>query len=489
MSETPFDAFEPIIGLEIHVQLNTRTKLFSRSLNHFGDEPNTNIGIVDTGQPGALPIINKEAVKKAIRFGHAIGGEIALWSRFDRKSYFYPDSPRNFQITQFDHPIVQGGSVIADVEGVSKTFEIEHAHLEDDAGMLKHFSNFAGVDFNRAGVPLLEIVSKPCMRSPKEASAYAQAVRAIMQYINASDCNMEEGSLRIDVNISVRPKGESALRNKVEVKNMNSFRNMELAIESEIRRQIKSYIAHPHMDPKEVIPQSTVRFDLTTLQTVAMRSKEGAADYCYFPDPDLPPLILEKEMVDELKATLPELPHARYERYVNSIGLSEYNASLLINDKPLSDFYDEAAKVCKNVKRLCNWVTVEFVGRLKDQGIHLASSPITPKLVAELVNLIEEKTVTGRIAKEIADIMCVHPGKSAVEIIAENPDFVPVHDHSAIEPLIDQVLKENPQSVEDYKNGIDKAFNYLVGQVMKLCKGQAAPSVVQEILKSKLKES
>ncbi|MEX0962408.1 MAG: Asp-tRNA(Asn)/Glu-tRNA(Gln) amidotransferase subunit GatB [Simkaniaceae bacterium] len=486
MSETPFEAFEAIIGLEIHVQLNTKTKLFSSAPNHFGDEPNQNIGVVDTAQPGSLPVLNQEAVKKAILFGLAVNSQISKFSHFDRKSYFYPDSPRNYQITQFNHPLLIGGEVKADVEGKSQTFFIESAHIEDDAGMLKHFNSFAGIDFNRAGVPLLEIVSKPCMHSPKEASAYAQAIRAIMMYINASDCNMDEGSLRMDVNISVRPKGESGLRNKIEIKNMNSFRNMELAIESEIRRQTRLYLAHPHQDPKTVIKQSTVRFDLETLETVLMRSKEGAADYRYFPEPDLPPLILTDEEIFDLKQKLPELPHERFERYITTLDLSEYNAALLVNDKALSDYYEKSLKKCKNAKTLCNWITVEFVGRLKEKGISLFESKIPSSSIAELVNLIEEKTITGKIAKKIADDLVLSPEKTPLEIIEENPDYKPIDDHKEIESLIDSVLSENEQSILDYKAGITKAFNYLVGQIMKRCKGKAAPHIVQEILKEKL---
>jgi aspartyl-tRNA(Asn)/glutamyl-tRNA(Gln) amidotransferase subunit B len=261
MTDIAYELWQPVIGLEIHVQLNTKSKLFSRAPNRFGDEPNTNISDVCTGQPGTLPVLNKEAVRKAVQFGCAVHAKVAHFSKFDRKSYFYPDSPRNFQITQFDQPIVIGGTVTADVEGETKHFFINRAHLEDDAGMLKHFSTFAGVDYNRAGVPLIEIVSEPCIHSPKEAVAYATAIKAIMEYLEASDCNMEEGSLRVDANISVRLKTEKTLRNKIEIKNMNSFSNMEMALESEIRRQIRLYTMHPHEDPSKVINKGTYRFD------------------------------------------------------------------------------------------------------------------------------------------------------------------------------------------------------------------------------------
>ncbi|NCF70496.1 MAG: Asp-tRNA(Asn)/Glu-tRNA(Gln) amidotransferase subunit GatB, partial [Chlamydiales bacterium] len=280
--------WEIIIGLEIHVELNTQSKLFSPAANRFGDEPNNNIGVVCTGQPGALPVLNKEAVKKAVQIGLALQANINLLSKFDRKSYFYPDSPRNFQITQLDKPIVMGGEVKCEVEGEEKIFQINRAHLEDDAGMLKHFSKFAGVDYNRAGVPLLEIVSEPCLHSAKDASAYAQAIRSIVQYVGASDCNMEEGSLRFDANISVRKRGEEGLRNKIEVKNMNSFSNLELAIEQETIRQINLYNRYSDKDPSEVIEQATYRWDPEQQTTVLMRKKEDAEDYRYFPEPDLP---------------------------------------------------------------------------------------------------------------------------------------------------------------------------------------------------------
>ncbi|MCB1068103.1 MAG: Asp-tRNA(Asn)/Glu-tRNA(Gln) amidotransferase subunit GatB [Simkania sp.] len=486
MSHISYEEWEPVIGLEIHVQLKTRSKLFARSPNRFGDEPNTNIDVIDTGQPGALPVLNQEAVDKAILFGCAIGAEVATFSKFDRKSYFYPDSPRNFQITQFDKPIIIGGKVLADVEGKSKEFQIHHAHLEDDAGMLKHFSEFAGVDYNRAGVPLLEIVSEPCMFSPKDASAYAMAIKAIMQYLDVSDCNMEEGSLRIDTNISVRPRGDKTLRNKVEVKNMNSFTNMEMAIEAEIRRQVRAYTAHPHENPANVIKSETVRFDLEKKETVVMRSKEEAKDYRYFPEPDLPPIVLKKEYIEKIRREMPELPHERFDRYVNKLKLSDYNASILVNEKALSDYFEEALKSCNNASALCNWITVEFVGRLKDSGTPLYQSPILPRHIAALVNFIDQKKITGRIAKDVADIMVQIQGKDPELIIRENPNFQAVHDTSAIEPFVDQVLSENAQSVEDFKAGKDKAFNFLVGQVMKLSKGKASPDVVKDLLTKKI---
>lgn len=487
MTDINYEAWEPVIGLEIHVQLNTKSKLFSKAPNRFGDEPNTNISEVCTGQPGALPVLNQEAVRKAVQFGLAVNGNISKFSAFDRKSYFYPDSPRNFQITQFEHPIIRGGTVTVDMQGHTKHFGIDRAHLEDDSGMLKHFSSFAGVDFNRAGVPLLEIVSKPCMHSPKEASAYAMAIRAIMHYIGASNCNMEEGSLRIDVNVSLRKKGEERLREKIEIKNMNSFVNMELAIETEIRRQARAYTLRPHEPDAVVIQKGTYRFDLGTRETVLMRQKEEAADYRYFPEPDLVPIVLSDAYIDDVRAHLPELPHERYIRYVQELKLSEYNASVLINEKSLSDFFEDGLKMTSHASSLCNWITVEFVGRLKESGKTLTETGIPAEHVAKLVNLIDQKVITGKIAKKVADDMLQSPGTDPETIVKNNPDYTPLQDTAAIEEIVDQVLANNAQSIADYKAGKDRAFGYLVGQVMKQTKGKASPEIVNDLLTKKLK--
>ena len=481
MTEYTYENWVPVIGLEIHVQLNTKSKIFSSAKNHFGDEPNANIGLVCTGQPGALPVLNKEAVRKAVQFGCAVNANVALFSKFDRKSYFYPDSPRNFQITQFDQPIVIGGSVIAEVGGVSKHFPIHHAHLEDDAGMLKHFSTFAGVDYNRAGVPLIEIVSEPCMHSPKEAAAFAMAIKAIMQYLDASDCNMEEGSLRVDCNVSVRLKEETTLRPKVEIKNLNSFNYMEIAIESEIRRQIQLY------ESKKTFTKGTYRFDPEKKELILMRQKEEAEDYRYFPEPDLPPIILTEAYIEQVRASLPELPHQRFKRYVSELLLPIGSAEILINEKPLADYFEQALAVCNSPKNVCNWITSEFTGRYKDTGKTLLDSGIPAEHIGKLVQLIEAGTITGKIAKSVADDMVAAPGKDPAQIVEENPDYRPMQDTSSIEPLVDQVLAANAQSVADFKAGKGRAFDFLVGQVMKLTKGKASPAVVNELLIKKLK--
>jgi aspartyl-tRNA(Asn)/glutamyl-tRNA(Gln) amidotransferase subunit B len=486
MTDVDYTLWEPVIGLEIHVQLNTRSKLFSSAPNRFGDEPNTNISAVCTGQPGSLPVLNQEAVRKAVQFGLAVHATVARVSAFDRKSYFYPDSPRNFQITQFYHPLLTGGAITADVGGHTKHFALHHAHLEDDSGMLKHFSTFAGVDYNRAGAALLEIVSEPCMASPKDASAYAMAIKAIMEYLDASDCNMEEGSLRMDVNVSVRLKGERALRPKVEIKNMNSFVNMEQAIEAEIRRQVRAYTLKPHEEWGTAIAKGTYRFDPETKQTLLMRTKEAAEDYRYFPEPDLPLLVLSDAYIASLRDSLPELPHQRYKRYVETLALPPYAAALLINDKPLSDYFEEALESCSYAASLCNWISVEFVGRLKEKGATLRSSGIAPSNIAKLVHMIERGEVTGKIAKSVADDMVARPELDCEAIVRANPDYQPLSDVSAIEALVDQVLAAHAQSVADYRAGKQRAFDFLVGQVMKLCKGKATPSVVHDLLKKKV---
>lgn len=481
-----FEQWEMVIGLEVHVELNTHSKLFSSARNHFGDEPNTNISEVCTGQPGALPVLNREAVRKAVLLGLALDAEVARYSRFDRKSYFYPDSPRGFQITQFEMPIIKGGSIIADVHGKPMRFEIDRAHLEDDAGMLKHFPGFGGLDDNRAGVPLIEIVSTPCIRSPQEAVAYAMALRALLQYIDASDCNMEEGSLRMDANISVRERGEKGFRNKIEIKNMNSFSFMAMAIEAEAKRQIREYVKHPHTPHEEVITQDTYRWDPDRKTTVLMRRKETADDYRYFMEPDLPPLILEDAYIDSLREALPELPYAREKRYIEELGLAHEGAVTLVNEKKLADYFEEALKVTDQAKALCNWLIVEFAGRFKEMGSSIEASGIPPSHVGMLVSMIHEGAITGKIAKKVADQMIKTPDVSPKKIVEQNPDFQPMEDLDALEGMIDEVLKQNPQSIEDFRSGKEKAFGFLVGQVMKATRGKAPPKRVNELLRSKL---
>jgi len=485
---SPYAPWRPVIGLEIHAQLNTKSKLFSSAPNRFGDEPNTNIGVVCTGQPGSLPVLNKEAVRKAVLFGCAIEGEVAYFSKFDRKSYFYPDSPRNFQITQFDQPIVSGGRLKTEIQGVEHLFAIDRVHIEDDAGMLKHFTGFAGVDYNRAGVPLIEIVSKPCIHSAEEAGAYARAVRAILQYLDVSDCNMEEGSLRFDANISVMHETDTAFRNKIEIKNMNSFTNMEMAIEQEIRRQILAYESQPHLPKEEVIQQCTYRWDPDKKTVVLMRRKETADDYRYFPEPDLVPIVLTADYVEEVRKTLPELPLERERRYMQELGLTQATAFQLTSDKKLADYFEEALALSKNARVTANWMLGEFTGRLKEKGLSLPDTAIRPNHLAKLVKMIDQGTVTGPIAKQVADEMVATMGKDPEAIVAENPHYQPVSDHADLEPLVREVVAANLQSVKDYLAGKEKAFAFLVGQVMKASRGKASPKTVNELLETIIKQ-
>jgi len=478
--------WESVIGLEVHVQIKTRSKLFSSAPNRFGEAPNTNIGVVDVAHPGTLPKVNREAVDKAVRFGCAIQAKIPSVCKFDRKSYFYPDLPRNFQITQLDQPIIVGGTIFADVGGTMKAFQVDRAHLEDDAGMLKHFPDFTGVDFNRAGVPLLEIVSQPCMSSAKEATAYAMALKNMMEYLGVSNCNMEEGSLRVDVNVSVRRKGEKTLRNKVEIKNLNSFHWMEVGINAEIRRQIQLYLAHSREDPKLIVPSVTVRLDIEKGETVVMRSKEEAKDYRFCPDPDLPLLIFSEEYLAQKQRELPELPHQRFKRYREDLQLTPYHASLLVQNVRLSDYFETALREYPNGRALCNWITVEFVGRVKERGGFLPDFGVRSEHIAQLVSLIDQKKLTGKMAKSVADLMVETPGKGPLEILVESPHFQALYDHASVEPLVDEVINQNPQSVRDFKEGKEKSFHFLIGQVMKSSKGKAAPDVVHELLRKKL---
>lgn len=489
MDASIYAEWEAVIGLEVHAELNTKTKLFSPAINHFGDEPNTNITDVCTGQPGTLPVLNQEAVKKAVLLGCALNAHVAKYSRFDRKSYFYPDSPRNFQITQFEMPIIVGGSITADVEGSAKTFGIHRAHLEDDAGMLKHYQKFAGVDYNRAGVPLIEIVSQPCMFSSKEAIAYAMALKAVLQYIDISDCNMEEGSLRMDANISVRPKGSKELRNKIEIKNLNSFTFMGMAIDFEFKRQVKEYVTKSTTDPRLVISQATYRWDPDKKETVLMRRKETADDYRYFIEPDLPPLVLEEEYIDSIRKLLPELPFAREKRYLSSFGIAQDLAVLLVNEKALADYFEEGLKICSNPKSLCNWIVVEFVGRYKERGKNLWESGIPAHHIGKLVNLIDKGVITGKIAKKLADLMVENPEKDPEKMVEENPEFKPMGDAKELEAIIEKILKENPQSIQDYLAGKERAFAFLIGQVMKATQGKAPPALVNQLLKEKITKS
>lgn len=475
--------WEAVIGLEIHVQLNTKSKLFSADRNQFGDAPNTNISELSLALPGSLPVLNKEAVRKAVLFGHAISGKIQNISTFDRKSYFYPDCPRNYQITQYARPIILGGSVQAHVGSVEKEFAINRVHLEDDAGMLKHFSKFAGVDFNRAGVPLIEIVSEPCMHSAKDAVAYAMAIRSILDYLDISDCNMEEGSIRFDVNISVKKPSEKGLRGKIEIKNMNSFSNLEEAIDHEIDRQIAIYEASPDRPYAELIPQATYRWDPDLGKTVLMRAKENSEDYRYFPDPDLLPLVLTDQEITEIGANVPELPLAKEHRYKNVLGLSDLQSYFFTTDKKMASYFEKVLETAPYPKQVANWIAVEFTGRLKNTGKQVYNSGLSPESVGELVLMIVQQEITGKIAKIIADEMVQNPIKRASQILLENPHYRTQIDEGLLQKVVDQVIASNMPTVEEYLRGRERVFAFLVGQVMKETKGSMTPEAVNQALK------
>ena len=485
LTEQQRSMWEPVIGLEVHTQLNTRTKLFSRAPNRFGDDPNTNLSIICTGQPGALPVVNSAAVTKAIRLGLALGSQISAQSAFDRKSYFYPDSPRNFQITQFYAPLLTGGEVQTWIQGLARSFRVARAHLEDDAGMLKHFSSFAGVDYNRAGVPLIEIVSEPCLHSAEEAVAYLNGLKAILQYADVSDANMEQGHLRVDCNISVRPRGETGLRPRIEIKNMNSFANLQLAVEAEISRQIQLYEANPEVAPEQLIQPGTYRFDLETRQVLLMRRKEAAEDYRYCPEPDLPLLIIHRDEIEEVQRAMPELPHHRMKRYLE-LGIPFDQAWFVVHEKTLCDYFESGLGLCRAPRAYANWVLVEFQGRYKESGLALPESGIPSRHIAELVELIEQGNITGKIAKLIADEMVKEPKRAPREIVESNPDYKPVSSAEDLDPIVQRVVDANAQSVADFRAGKQRAFGYLVGQIMAATKGKAAPDVVHRLLTEKL---
>jgi len=480
--------WEIIIGLEIHVGLNTKSKLFSCAPNRFGNEPNTNITEVCTAQPGSLPVLNKEAVRKAVQFGCAINANVSKISTFDRKSYFYPDSPRNYQITQHANPIIKGGIVVALVDGEEVSFTVDHVHLEDDSGMLKHLPTYTGIDYNRAGNPLIEIVSTPSIRSSKEAVAYAQAVKAILQYIDVSDCNMEEGSIRMDANVSVRKLGETSLRNKIEIKNMNSFSNMEMALEFEIKRQIMLYHAYPDKPHREVIMRETFRWDPERKETILMRKKENEEDYRYFPEPDLVPIVLTGDYIEAIRIALPELPLQRKKRYIKEFGLTTQSASALINDKHIADYFEETMKYSNSAKSVSNWMMVEFAGRFNEYGKNLINSEILPIHIAKLVNLIDKGTITGKIAKAVADDMVKLAIKDPELIVKENSDYQPINNLKELRVFVDRALTEHPQSVIDFKAGKEKSFAFLIGQIMKHTHGKASPKIVNALLKQCLEQ-
>ena len=471
--------WEVVIGMEVHAQVSSNSKLFSGAPTAFGADPNQNVSLVDAAMPGMLPVINEECVHQAIRTGLGLNAEINCYSVFDRKNYFYADLPQGYQISQFKHPIVGEGAITIDLkDGSSVEIGIERLHLEQDAGKSMHdqHPSKSYIDLNRSGVALMEIVSKPDIRSAEQAGAYMKKLRSIVRYLGTCDGNMEEGSMRADVNVSVRRPGDE-LGTRTETKNLNSVRFIMAAIDYEVQRQIEV------LEDGGEITQETRLFDTNTGMTRAMRGKEDAHDYRYFPDPDLLPLEFSQSLVDELKSQLPELPDQIRARMIGEYGLSSYDAAVLTEERETAAFYEEAAQG-QDKKLTSNWMSVELFGALNKAGKSLSDSPISPAQLGELVGLISDGTISGRIAKDVfADMF--ETGKQA-SVIIEEKGLKQVSDTGAIEALIDQVLADNQDKVDEYRGGKDKLFGFFVGQTMKLSKGQANPAMVNELLKSKL---
>ncbi|HCT40544.1 MAG TPA: Asp-tRNA(Asn)/Glu-tRNA(Gln) amidotransferase GatCAB subunit B [Moraxellaceae bacterium] len=476
-------SWEVVIGLEIHVQLNTKSKIFSGSSTTFGAEPNTQASLIDLGMPGVLPVLNKAAVRNAIKFGLGIDAELGRKNVFARKNYFYPDLPKGYQISQMDLPIVGKGHIDIQLDdGQTKRVNITRAHLEEDAGKSLHedFHGMTGIDLNRAGTPLLEIVSEPEMRSAKEAVAYAKAIHALIRYLDISDGNMAEGSMRCDCNVSIRQKGTEKLGTRREIKNVNSFKFIEKAINSEIEWQIDE------IESGRKIEQSTVLYDPNTNRTRAMRSKEEANDYRYFPDPDLLPIVLDEALIAEIRASLPELPAARRERFISQYGLPGYDAGVLVSSRELAEFFEATVTAANGAaKPASNWIMGDVLAALNRTEKDISESPITPAQLGGLINRINDNTISGKIAKQVFQALMDGEGASADEII-EKKGLKQESDSGAIEALIDEVIAANPDNVTAYRSGKDKLFGFFVGEVMKRSKGKANPGQVNEILKKKL---
>ena len=472
--------YEVVIGLEVHAQISSQSKLFSSSATKFGAEPNTQVSLVDAAFPGMLPVINEFCIKQAVKTGLGLKAKINKRSIFDRKNYFYADLPQGYQISQYKDPIVGEGSVILDLPLGEKTIGIERLHLEQDAGKSIHDIDPQNtlVDLNRSGVALMEIVSKPDLRSPDEVNAYIKKLRSIMRYLGTCDGNMQEGSLRADVNVSVRKKGEKEFGTRCEIKNVNSIKFMQMAIEHEANRQVDV------IEEGGSIDQETRLFDTKKNETRSMRSKEDAHDYRYFPDPDLLPLEINDALINEIKKNMPELPDEKKKRFIDKFNLSAYEANILVSDIETSKYFEEVIK-SSDVKLSTNWITGELFALLNDKNLEISKSPISAKNLSKLINLIKDGTISGKIAKSVFEIMA-EADKNPIDIVEEK-GLKQLSDPKELEVLIDKVINDNPDKVKEYVSGKDKLFGFFVGQVMKVSGGKANPQLINDILKKKLK--
>ena len=475
--------YETVIGLEVHAELATNTKIFCGCKNEFGGEPNTRCCPVCTGMPGTLPVLNKAVVDFAIKAGLATNCTITKYGKQDRKNYFYPDLPKAYQISQFDLPLCQNGYIDIEVDGETRRIGITRIHIEEDAGKLIHddYGNESMADYNRCGVPLIEIVSEPDMRSPEEARIYLETLKSILEYTEVSDCKMQEGSLRCDVNLSLRPVGQKEFGTRCEMKNVNSFRAAVRAMEYEQKRQAEV------LDEGGVVEQETRRWDDVRGVSSPMRSKEDSQDYRYFPEPDLVPIVVSDEWVEEIRRTIPELPEQRKARYINEYSLPEYDAFILTSSKKMADFFDAAVSEGAKPKPVSNWLMGDISKILNDKELEPDDIPFTPAQLAKMIALIDKGTISNSAAKKVLDAMFAQPDDP--EKLVEKLGLAQVSDEGAIQQMVSDVLAQNPQSIADYKAGKDKALGFLVGQVMRISKGKANPQIINKLLKDALDQA
>lgn len=475
--------YDIVIGLEIHVQLNTKSKLFSSSPTAFGAEPNTQANIVDLAMPGVLPVLNQEAVKKAAIFGFGINATVAKKSVFDRKNYFYPDLPKGYQISQLDYPIVLNGSIDIDLaDGSTKSIHIERAHLEEDAGKSLHedFAGSSGIDLNRAGTPLIEIVTGPVMSNAKEAVAYMKKIHALVRYLGISDANMQEGSFRCDANVSIKPKGEEKLGTRTEIKNLNSFKFIEQAINYEVERQMDI------IESGGEVIQQTRLYDPDADETRAMRSKEEANDYRYFPDPDLAPVILSDEYLAAIRAEMPELQDAKIARYAADFDVQKDDATLLVETFELANYFEQTAAAAGHAKTAANWMISDLLPALKEHQLDIKDSPINPQQFAALIQRINDGTISGKAGKTVFAALWNGENAGDVDAIIKAKGLVQMNDSDELSAMVDEMLAANPTQAEDFKNGNQKIMAFFVGQMMKKTQGKANPKMVNELIRQKL---